>query len=142
MTPIRKVSLGPSGTRMEKRLDGSVRLISTTPLGAYPVKITDRLVHFAAAAPDRVLVGQRGPDGEWRTITYAQMLDRVRRVGQALLSRGLSAERPVAILSAGDLDHAVLGLAAMHVGIPYRRSRRLIRWSRPITASSSMCWDC
>ena len=118
-TPIRKVSLGPSGTRMEKRPDGSVRLLSTTPLGPYPVKMTDRLVHFAATAPDRVLIGQRGPDGEWRTITYAQMLDRVRRVGQALLSRGLSAERPVAILSAGDLDHAVLGLAAMHVGIPH-----------------------
>jgi feruloyl-CoA synthase len=47
------------------------------------------------------------------------MLDLVRRVGQALLSRGLSTERPIAILSAADLDHAVLGLAAMHVGIPY-----------------------
>ena len=118
-TPIRKISLGPSGTAMERMADGSIRVRSTTKLGAYPVKITDRLVHFAKTAPDRVLIGQRDRKGEWRTITYAQMLDRVRRVGTALLSRGLSAERPIAILSAGDLDHAVLGLAATHVGIPY-----------------------
>ena len=104
---------------MERGADGAVRLSSTTKLGAYPVKITDRLVHFAETAPERVLLGQRDAAGEWRTITYRQMLDRVRRVGQALLARGLSAERPVAILSGGDLDHAVLALAAMHVGIPY-----------------------
>ncbi len=118
-TPIRKVSLGPSDIRMERGADGAVRLSSTTALGAYPVKITDRLVHFAETAPERVLIGQRDAAGEWCTITYRQMLDRVRRVGQALLSRGLSAARPIAILSSGDLDHAVLGLAAMHVGIPY-----------------------
>jgi len=118
-TPIRKVSLGSSGIRMERDAGGTVRLRSTTPLGPYPVKITDRLVHFAGTAPDRVLIGQRDAAGEWRTITYRQMLERVRRVGQALLSRGLSAARPIAILSGGDLDHAVLALAAMHVGIPY-----------------------
>jgi feruloyl-CoA synthase len=104
---------------MEKTADGAIRLRSTTPLGAYPIKITDRLVHFAQTQPDRVLVGQRDATGEWRTIGYARMLDLVRRVGQALLSRPLSAERPIAILSGADLDHAVLGLAAMHVGIPY-----------------------
>jgi feruloyl-CoA synthase len=118
-TPIRKVSLGPSGTAMERMADGGARLRSTAELGPYPVKITDRLVHFAKTAPDRVLIGQRDARGEWRTLTYAQMLDKVRRVGQALLSRGLSARRPIAILSGADLDHAVLGLAAMHVGIPF-----------------------
>jgi feruloyl-CoA synthase len=119
MTPIRKVSLGPSETVMEPLADGGVRLRATKPLGAYPTKITDRLEHFAHIAPDRVLIGQRDASGEWRKITYAEMLDRVRRVGQALLSRPLSVERPIAILSGSDLDHAVLGLAAMHVGIPY-----------------------
>src|SRR4029077_3875798 len=36
-----------------------------------------------------------------------------------LLARGLAAERPIAILSGNDIEHALLGLAAMHVGIPY-----------------------
>jgi feruloyl-CoA synthase len=119
MTPIRKVSLGPSDTIMEREANGAIKLRAAASLGAYPVKMTDRLVHFAKAAPDRVLIGQRGATGEWRTITYAQMLDKVRRVGEALLARGLNAERPIAALSAGDLDHAVLSLAAMHVGIPF-----------------------
>jgi feruloyl-CoA synthase len=36
-----------------------------------------------------------------------------------LLNRALSPERPIAILSGNDFDHALLALAAMHVGIPY-----------------------
>jgi feruloyl-CoA synthase len=36
-----------------------------------------------------------------------------------LLERNLSAERPIAILSGNDLEHALLGLAANYVGIPY-----------------------
>ncbi len=119
MTPIRKISLGPSETLMERTAGGAVKLRAKAQLDAYPAKITDRLVQFAKAAPDRVLIGQRDAKGEWQTITYAQMLDKVRRVGQALLARGLNAERPIAALSAGDLDHAVLKLAAMHVGIPF-----------------------
>ncbi len=48
-----------------------------------------------------------------------QALDAVRRIGQALLDRDLSPERPVAILSGNGIEHALLGLAAMHVGVPY-----------------------
>ena len=44
---------------------------------------------------------------------------KVRRIGAALLTRNLSAERPIVILSGNDLEHALLGLAANYVGIPY-----------------------
>jgi feruloyl-CoA synthase len=40
-------------------------------------------------------------------------------IAAALLERDLSPERPIAILSGNDIEHALLGLAAMHVGIPY-----------------------
>jgi feruloyl-CoA synthase len=43
----------------------------------------------------------------------------VRRLGQALLGRRLSTERPLAILSGNDLEHALLALAALHVGVAY-----------------------
>src|SRR5205085_3451973 len=36
----------------------------------------------------------------------------------ALLERGLNSERPVAILSDNGIDHSLLALGAMHVGIP------------------------
>jgi feruloyl-CoA synthase len=54
-------------------------------------------------------------------ISYAQMLHRARRVGQALLDHGLSAERPLAILSGNDLEHLTLALGAMWAGVPYVR---------------------
>jgi len=87
-------------------------------LEPYPKVLTDRIVHWAAVAPDRVLVAKRENGGPWRTLTFAQALEAIRRVGQALLDRGLDRERPVAILSENDLDHFVLMMAGQHVGIP------------------------
>ncbi|MGA7772701.1 MAG: feruloyl-CoA synthase, partial [Pseudolabrys sp.] len=49
----------------------------------------------------------------------AETLADVRRIGAALLRRGLSAERPLVILSGNGIDHALLALGAMYVGIPY-----------------------
>src|SRR5208282_563471 len=43
----------------------------------------------------------------------------VRAIAAALLARGLSPHCPIAILSGNDIEHALIGLAAMHVGIPY-----------------------
>ena len=99
--------------------DGVHRLRSAEALQPFPARLTDRLEEWARHAPDRVQVARRGPDGQWREITYAQMLDRVRRIGQALALRGLSAERPIAILSDNDLEHYTLALAAQWVGVPY-----------------------
>ncbi len=42
-----------------------------------------------------------------------------RRIGQALVNRGLSAERPIAIVSGNDLEHAMLALGAMYAGVPF-----------------------
>ena len=66
-----------------------------------------------------MFLAQRGADGAWRKLTYAQALAQVRRIAQALLARELSAERPIAILSGNDIEHALLGLAAMMIGVPY-----------------------
>lgn len=99
--------------------DGVHRLRSAEALQPFPARLTDRLEEWARHAPDRVQVARRGPDGQWREITYAQMLDRVRRIGQALALRGLSPERPIAILSDNDLEHYTLALAAQWVGVPY-----------------------
>jgi feruloyl-CoA synthase len=94
-------------------------LSSPQPLGPYPVRITDRLEHWAREAPGRVFLAQRDLSGGWRTLTYAEALDAVSRVAQALLNRRLSHQRPILILSGNGIDHAILALAAMHVGVPY-----------------------
>src|SRR5688500_18921955 len=118
MRSIRKVALGPKAVSVERSAGGSVYLRSPHALGAYPRKMTERLEHWARAAPDRLLFAQRNASG-WRTLTYAGALQRARRVGQYLLGKNLSAERPLLVLSGNDIEHALLHLGAMYVGVPY-----------------------
>jgi feruloyl-CoA synthase len=92
---------------------------AVTPLDDFPPRFTDRLESGAAEHPERTLVARRGADGEWIRLSYAEVLGRARRIGQSLLDRGLSAERPLLILSGNDLEHFQLALGAMYAGIPY-----------------------
>ena len=114
----RRVAIGATPTRVSCQGD-TWYLNSQAQLGDYPERLTDRLASGAQAHPDRCLVARRGANGEWITISYAQMLERARSIGQALLDRKLSAQRPVAILSGNDLEHLQLALGAMWAGIPY-----------------------
>ena len=115
----RAVRLGTLDIAMDRRADGTIYLANRQVLGPYPRCITERLVHWAAAAPQRVFMAERDAGGAWRRMTYGETLERVRCIGAALLGRGLSAERPLLILSGNDIEHALLALAALHVGIPY-----------------------
>jgi feruloyl-CoA synthase len=119
VSAVRKVRLGPVDTLVTARPDGSLLMRSSHALPAYPRCLTERLAHWAREAPERVFLAQRNAAGAWRTVTYAEAFDLARRIGQALLDRSLSAERPIIVLSGNDIEHALLGLAALHVGIPY-----------------------
>src|SRR5262252_7108461 len=116
--PMRAVRLGPRDVVCERSADGTIHLTSPHALAPYPAKLTERLEYWAAAAPERTYLAQRAASG-WRKMSYGETLDQVRRIGAALLRRELSPERPIAILSGNDVEHALIGLAAMYVGIPY-----------------------
>jgi feruloyl-CoA synthase len=109
---------GCLAAEVERRDGGVVLLRSTEPLQPYPLRLTDRLEHWAREAPGRTFAARRGGDGRWIRISYAQMLERTRAVGQALAARPLSVDRPVAILSDNDLEHLTLYLGAMWAGVP------------------------
>ncbi len=115
----RAVALGSMHAVFDAKPDGTILVRSQRPLPGYPDRLTERLLHWAAVAPDRMFIARRHAGGAWREITYAQARAQARSLGQALLDRGLTAERPVAILSGNDLEHAMLALACLHVGIPY-----------------------
>src|SRR5258708_9180639 len=57
--------------------------------------------------------------GAWRQISYAELLASSRHIASALLTRGLSAERPLVILSGNSIDHALLAFGALYAGIPF-----------------------
>ena len=115
--PVTRVALreGAGGARYMK---------ADQPLADYPPRLTDRLVHWARVEPDRTFIARRtrepdGSTGAWRHISYKEALDSARRIGQALIDRGLGAQRPVAILSENDLEHALLALGCMYAGVTY-----------------------
>ncbi|HUJ88035.1 MAG TPA: feruloyl-CoA synthase [Burkholderiales bacterium] len=107
----------PAQVLSERRSDGTLLLRSPQRLAPYARAVGEWLVHWAGAAPERTFLAERSGEA-WRKLSYREALGAARRIGQALLERGLSAESPVAILSDNGIDHALLALGAMHVGVP------------------------
>ncbi|GGI32525.1 feruloyl-CoA synthase [Bradyrhizobium guangdongense] len=106
-------------TVAEHRTDGSMVLRSPEPLRDSARCVGDWLEQWARQAPDKVFLAERdSADTPWATVTYAGALRRVRAAACWILAHGLSAEHPVVILSDNSIDHALLALAAQHVGVP------------------------
>ena len=126
--PLRPVRLGQFDVVLEREQSGVIHIRTAQVLPPYYANLSEALEHWAKAAPDRVFLGQRDETGGWRTLTYAQVLTVTKRIGAALLRRGLSPEKPIVVISGNGIEHALIGLAAMGVGIPYA----------PISAAYSM----
>jgi feruloyl-CoA synthase len=112
-----RLRYAPAEVRVEKRPDGSTLLRSPQALKPYARAVGDWLLTWYERAPDRIFLAERKGEG-WRRVSYRDALSDARRIGQALLNLGLNANRPVAILSDNSIDHALLALGAMHVGVP------------------------
>jgi feruloyl-CoA synthase len=108
----------PARVAVTPRADGAYLLESPEPLGEYAGKLGEFLHRWAERDPQRTFLAERDAAGGWRKLSYAEALTQVRALAQSLLDRGLSAARPVMILSGNSIDTALLQLAAMHVGIP------------------------
>ena len=115
---FRPVRMGRMAARAERRADGIFTVASTETLGPYPRSIVDAIEDWSRRTPDSVMIAEREGSG-WRNLTYGEVMDRIPPLAQALLDAGLSAERPLLILSGNEIEHLLLGLAAMWVGIPY-----------------------
>lgn len=115
----RFVQVASLGAIFDRRTDGVIYARSSKPLGNYPDRMTDALEHWATRAPERVFLAERTATGGWQTVSYREAYARVWKLAGGLVAAGLSADRPLAILSGNSIDHGLLALAAMHVGIPY-----------------------
>jgi feruloyl-CoA synthase len=112
-----RLRYAPAEVNVDRRVDGAMVLRSPQALKPYARAVGDWLVQWYERAPDRTFLAERKGDG-WRKLSYRDALSDARRVGQALLNLGLGPERPVAVLSDNSIDHALLALGAMHVGVP------------------------
>jgi len=104
---------------VETRADGTRILRSGIPLpDSYARCVGEWLEHWARTAPDMVFLAERDGAGAWQELTYGEARRRVVAIATWLLGQQLSAERPVVILSDNSIEHALLMLAAMHIGVP------------------------
>ncbi len=117
--PLRPISFGDPAVSVDRRGDGTIYLRPKQVLADYPVRLTDSLHRWAEVAPDRVFMAERAAGGGWRTIGYAELLKLSRRIASALLGRGLSADKPLLILSGNSIDHAVVSFGALYAGVPF-----------------------
>ncbi|MGB1277588.1 MAG: AMP-binding protein, partial [Nannocystaceae bacterium] len=126
------LALLPARVEVEALAGGTLVLRSPVALGEYPRCLSEYLEHWARATPEHVFLRGLAPDSHpwqgvmyegspvevWEQVTYAECEARVIALARGLLGRGLGPNRPVMILSGNSLEHALLALAAMHVGIP------------------------
>ncbi|MNX46164.1 Long-chain-fatty-acid--CoA ligase FadD15 [compost metagenome] len=114
----RHVAIGRAAVEVTEQ-QGALHMRSLEPLAEYPPRLLDRLVHWARVRPEQTFIAARQADGDWRRVSYAQMLDSVRAIAQSLLSYGLSADKPLVLLSGNDIEHLQLAFGALYAGIPY-----------------------
>ncbi|HEV3183936.1 MAG TPA: feruloyl-CoA synthase [Xanthobacteraceae bacterium] len=114
---FRPIAFAPPAVEWERAADDSLVIRSATPLEAYDPSLARMFRAAAAAQPARIFLAERAGEG-WRTLTYTDARREVDGIAQGLIARGLSAERPVMILSGNTIDHALLMLAGFTAGVP------------------------
>jgi feruloyl-CoA synthase len=115
--PHRPVRFFSPEVELIRRADGALLMRSAEPLRDYDSRVGDWLDRWARDAPERTFIVEQTPTGE-RCISYQQARNSVLLLAEGLLSRGLGPERPLAILAENGIDHALIMLAAVYVGIP------------------------
>jgi feruloyl-CoA synthase len=98
--------------------DGSFVLRSPVPLRPYARCIGEWLERWAAATPDAAAFAERAAGGDWRRLSWAQTRAKVGRLAQGLLELRLAPQAPIVVLSDNALDHLLLLLAGLHIGVP------------------------
>jgi feruloyl-CoA synthase len=116
--PLVDLDFAPAAVETTPLPGGGMVLSSPMPLQSYPPSLGAHLRRWAGYAPDRLFLAERSAEGGWRELTYGAARQAVAGVAQSLLDRGIAAEHPVVVLSDNGIDHAILALAAMDVGIP------------------------
>jgi len=121
---FRPLHFGVTRVKQKDGAPGTHYLKADQELKAFPDRLTDRLQHWAENKPNQTLFARRvkladGSLGDWRHVSYAQAWGTARNIAQALINRGLDAERPVVILSENSLEHALLALGCMVAGVPF-----------------------
>lgn len=115
--PFRNAFYVPRRLDVERREGGEVILTNTNPFSTRFATMTAALDHWAGAAPDRIWLAERSGEG-WRTARFGEARQRIQALAAGLRELGVVGPRPLLILSANAVDHALIAYAAMSQGMP------------------------
>ena len=116
--PLRSIAYAAPRIVYERADDGSLRCRSSETLAPHHPSLAGLFHAAVERKPEGLFLAERPAGGAWRKLTYATARQLVDALAQGLLERGLSAERPIMILSGNSIDHALLTLAGHTAGIP------------------------
>lgn len=121
---FRPLTFGVTRVVVQDLAPGVQTVRADQELRAYPVRLTDRLRHWAESVPQRCMMARRAVSGtavrgDWQYLSYGEAWQKARCIAQGLIDRKLSVERPVVILSENSLEHALLALGSMLAGVPF-----------------------
>lgn len=124
--PFRALRFGVKRVKLRDGAAGTHYMVAEQPLQPYPDRMTDRFRHWAQTTPDATWIARRAPaqvtggaSGDWRRVSYGEAWGTARAIAQGLINRGLSAERPVVILSENSIEHALMAMGCMLAGVPF-----------------------
>ncbi|MGB3069024.1 MAG: AMP-binding protein [Ottowia sp.] len=116
--PYRPLNAPEPAVDVQHRADGSMVLTCPYALGPVANDAVAWLRQWADTDPHRVMLAERDmASGDWRRVSYGKARSQADAIGQALLDMGLRCGDSLAILSANSLEHAVMALGAMTVGV-------------------------
>ncbi|MGX7689634.1 feruloyl-CoA synthase [Flectobacillus roseus] len=116
---FKNVAFGPTQTIKTHNPDGSILFRLNSDLKPFPKTITDRLLEWSLRQPEKTFIAQRNQEGIWQELSYADTYQQMCSIAQQLLDMGFEENDTVVILSENSLEHALLALASVHIGIPY-----------------------
>ena len=114
------LSLAPARAHLRPHPTGGHVLTSAHPLPTPVDHLLLLLQRWAEQAPDRVFLAERPTLGapDWRTVSFGASMDQVPRLAGGLRALGVSAERPLMLLSGNSIAQGLLLLAAMAAEAP------------------------
>lgn len=120
--PYRNAHWAEAKVNVERREDGSIILTSPHPRAEAPKNFIEPVRKWAQERPDAAFIAQRGPDGDWQRVTYAEAKQKVWSIAAALLHQGLGGQgddiAPLVILSGNSINHAMVTFGAILAGAP------------------------
>ena len=116
--PVIDLGFAPQAVDISYRADGCLILRSPIALGECDRHLCTYLSRWAQETPTQTFLAERDADGEWQRLSYLEAWDRVRRIGQALVDRGMGQDHPIAILSGNSIEHALITFAGMLARVP------------------------